>query len=135
MFDYNYKFVLYSNYLHLLYNATVIEEFLKEFSPENSLIYIGSKEMPSKEIQENFFNNTKVEVEKWYNTKYLNKKLNNSFIEELKQIKNTTRSSLSLRSRNNYLTKQILKVSCFDDKVIIILFFKLIEQTNMQFRN
>jgi len=114
MFDYNYKFILYSQYLHLVYNVTVIENYLNELTPENSLILVGSKEKLPNKIEKQYFNITKNETEKWYGTKYQARKLDKSYLSHLKINNNTEK--FVLRPINEYITKQKNIVSCLDDK-------------------
>ena len=80
MFDYTLKYILYSDFVHLVYNSTLIKSYIDDLLPEKSVIFIGSKRHPSNKTIAQFFNGTKIETEKWYGTKYLVKNLDSKFL-------------------------------------------------------
>lgn len=53
MFDYNYKEILISDYLHYLYNEKTILEFMGEIKINNSLVIIGSSVIPDYFLKKN----------------------------------------------------------------------------------
>jgi len=127
MHDYTYREIIYGEFLHSHYNETLIRTFLNQLTPENSLIILGSNQnYPNKDLMEKFFTNSKIKIEKWYQTKYLNASMNQNYIENLKKLdvidnanNNSTSYGFKIRPKNEYLTSYSKIVSCYDDKVKI----------------
>lgn len=109
MFDYNYKEILYGDYMHKLYNETLISNFLDSIQPENVIIFIGSKRTP-KNFTNNFFNETQFKKEKWYGTEYLERKLNETEL-EIYSSKNNN-SKLRIRPKNIFITTEKNLLTC-----------------------
>jgi len=144
MHDYSYREIIYGEFLHSYYNKTLIEKFLNQLTPENSLIVLGSNQnMPDKILIDKFFKNSEISVEKYYGTRYFNATMSKEFIDSLKSLKNeknknsnksvNTKNStikvtgkkqknkfgFKLRPKNEYITSYSNIVSCYDDKVKI----------------
>ena len=117
MHDYSYKEILYGEFLHSVYNETLINGFLEQLNPENSLIILGSNEkLPDQKIMDTFLKNSTLCIEKWYQTKYFNSSLDVNYINELKK-NNYEKYNFIIRPSNEYITKHNNIVSCYDDKV------------------
>jgi len=120
MHDYSYREIIYGEFLHSIYNETLIRNYLNQLIPENSLIILGSNQnLPEKELMEKFFTDRKINTEKWYQTKYMNATINETFLASLKKLDNEGVGSygFKIRPKNEYLTSYSNIVSCFDDKV------------------
>lgn len=141
MHDYSYREIIYGEFLHSHYNETLIRNFLDQLIPENSLIILGSNQnYPDKQLMNKFFKEAKFNVEKWYQTKYLNATMDKEFLDNLKKldgvekeainnslISNATNNNIyygfKIRPKNEYMTSYSNIVSCYDDKVILEFFF------------
>ena len=110
--------LLKANILHDEFNSDLIQNYLNMINTFNSLIIIGTNTYPNN-INSLFSNNTIVEnkTEKWYNTTYINGKLEHKYQILLNNslIKGET---FSLRGKNDFITKENEIVSCYG-KVII----------------
>jgi hypothetical protein len=75
-----------------------------------------------------FENPNNFNVEKWYQTKYLNATMETNFLESLKKMDGADGANnygFKLRPKNEYLTSYSNIVSCYDDKVFIEIYFFL----------
>lgn len=85
MHDYSYREIIYGEFLHSYYNKTLIQSFLDQLTPENSLVILGSNQnMPDKILIDKFFKNKEISVEKYYGTRYFNATMSKDFISSLK---------------------------------------------------
>ena len=124
MFDYNYKEILFGDFIHKKYNETVIRNFLDSIAPENSLIFIGSNKLPENNFTKKYFNSTTMLKEEWYGTEYMEIKLSENLMENLTVFKD--KLPLAIRPENLFITKELnlltcskKKLNCFTEKDLI----------------
>jgi len=120
MHDYSYREIIYGEFLHSIYNETLIKNYLDQLLPENSLIILGSNQnFPDKVLMDKFFNNGKIHTEKYYQTKFMNATMDKAFIASLKnlEVEGSNNYAFKIRPKNEYLTSYSNIVSCYDDKV------------------
>ena len=114
MFDYEYGDLLYGEYRHTIFDEDLIIDLLNSLKIENCLIFIGSKESLDSKIQKELFSDSKEKSEYWYGTTFLERKITETDIKNIKINKEETRTLL-LRPKNNFITKQNEVLSC-DEK-------------------
>ena len=114
MFDYEYGDLLYGEYRHTIFDEDLIIDLLNSLKIENCLIFIGSKESLDNKIQKELFSDSKEKSEYWYGTTFLERKITETDIKNIKINKEETRTLL-LRPKNNFITKQNEVLSC-DEK-------------------
>jgi insulysin len=118
MFSYTYRELLYGDFIHSFFNATMIENFFKHLVPENAIILIGSdkdyKQLNNTQISKllkNAQNNTEV----WYKTKFYHTKFDTNMIKILNNEKPNHNEQFSIRPQNEFITEENNIVSCLDD--------------------
>lgn len=112
MFDYDYKDVLYGDYCHSIYNETMIMNFIDGLVVENSLIFIGSQNLPSDPIRDKFFKNAVNKTEKWYGTQYMEKKIDDSTILSYSKYSNDLNNYFIIRNSNKFITSENQTLNC-----------------------
>ena len=106
MFDYEYKEIIYGDYCHSKYDETLIANFTEGFIVENSLIFIGSQNSPTDNL------NVTNKTEKWYGTSYLENKFNDSQLASFSKFSNELKNFFILRPSNTFITSENQTLNC-----------------------
>lgn len=117
MFDFPYKEIIKSDFIHANMEKEIVEEFLNSLSAENSLIMLGSNDYLRKNslLYKSFFAVSDYKTENYYKTIYLDSEMDEKTIKILNNSK-LKDYEFKLRKNNDYITKESNTVSCFDDK-------------------
>jgi insulysin len=108
MFDYDYKEVMYGDYIHVGFNATTIDQYLKTLTLENCIILIGSQIMPESDL----FNSTAIKTEPWYSSKYVERSITR---EVISNNSTSVDYNFTIRPKNEYITNENNIVSCLEE--------------------
>jgi insulysin len=111
MFDYDYKEVLFGDYIHFGFNSTVISRYIDELVVANCIIMLGSQVIPDTEL----LKNKTIDTEPWYGTKYAETKVTSESFGNYTTVYNFT-----LRPKNEYITNENNIVSCLDEVSIYV---------------
>ena len=113
----DYRNILHIDYILSKYNEDDVKEFLKKINPENSLIIVGSTYFPEDRLNNLIDSDSEDKIEKWYGTKYKINKLSDEYINEL-ESNSVSQQNFTLRSPNQYVTKEKSIVSCYGVNVV-----------------
>jgi len=104
MFDYPYKnFVSHDNIMQN-FNETVINEYLNNLTPLNSLVIIGTYKMNSN-LQKFFGEKNKILKDKYFGTEYTHIKMPKEFHTKINEKLDNSQHTFELRRENKYITK------------------------------
>lgn len=103
MIDYDTEDVLRGEYIHSIYDESVISQFLAQFTIDNSFILIGSTSKPAAAINKEYFAEGVATKELYFGIDTITAKLSK---EQINLLSTYTNSSLILRPPNNFITTE-----------------------------
>jgi insulysin len=131
MFDYDYIDIVKGDYIHNVYNQTLIQNFLNGLNADNSIIVVGSEKEFKDFVPKEIISANKVKNEKFYNTEYIESALSINYSNALNEYpvkfkeeeKIDPVKSFRIRNPNKYITSlnelikdcNELKVKCEDE--------------------
>jgi secreted Zn-dependent insulinase-like peptidase len=129
LFDYDSSEFLIGENMHNLFNATMIKDYINSLLPENSLVVLGSKDLPSQLIK--YFNLDKegkvnMQKEKYFEIPYTNNLFTKEVLQKLEKVSvnklilkptnsnnSTTVNEFTLRPLNSFVSKNLKLNSCW----------------------
>merc|ERR1711957_233458 len=78
-----YQSLLYWDYMHSEFDASLIDKLMSGIKLENAIVMIGTHNDISKDLKKEFFKTSEMKTEEWYGTKHMVHRLDSSFMSDL----------------------------------------------------